>query len=141
MNDAIRALLTDFTLVEGASPEALAALRNLPDVALPAEYLDFLRESNGGEGFVGESYLVLWRAEELEPFNREYQVAERAPGIFLFGSDGGGEGFGFDVRVRPPRVVMLPFIGMEPRYAMPVAECFTGLIEAMSGADGSLLGG
>lgn len=30
-------------------------------------------------------------------FNEEYQVRQYAPGVILFGSDGGGEAYGFDI--------------------------------------------
>jgi hypothetical protein len=45
-------------------------------------------------------YLSLWHAAGLVGRNLDYEVAEFAPGIVLFGSNGGGEGF----RVRHPRV-------------------------------------
>jgi len=46
---------------------------------------------------------------------------------FLFGSDGGGEGYGFDTQTRGMPIVRIPFIGMERRYATPVAENFPHL--------------
>jgi hypothetical protein len=46
---------------------------------------------NGGEGSVGDTYVILWRIEELIEMSKAYDVAEYAPGLFLFGSDGGGE--------------------------------------------------
>ena len=49
---------------------------------LPVDYRSFLLKSNGGEGFVGEHYLVLWKVEELIEFNRDYAVDEWAPACF-----------------------------------------------------------
>lgn len=86
---------------------------------------------NGGEGFLGEDYLILWGAEELAQFNREYEVQEYAPGLVLFGSDGGGEGFAFDTRSSPPQIVQVPFIGMELQYANPVGSDFRDFISKM----------
>lgn len=96
--------------------------------SLPLEYEQFLRKHNGGEGFVGDNYLVLWRAEELSTFNREYEVDRNAPGLLLFGSNGGGEGYGFDARVAGPPIVRVSFIGMDLRYATPVATDFDELL-------------
>lgn len=96
-------------------------------VELPKDYLDFLRQHNGGEGFVGDHYIVFWKAEELADFNREYEVEKYAPGIFLFGSSGGGEGYGFDTQSAARPIVRIPFIGMERRYAAPVAKDFPDL--------------
>jgi hypothetical protein len=37
----------------------------------------FLRRANGGEGFIGEPYVRLWRAEELIEVNRDYNLANQ----------------------------------------------------------------
>jgi hypothetical protein len=86
--------------------------------------LDFLRQHDGGEGFVGDNYIILWKASELADFNREYEVEKYAPGIFLFASSGGGEGYGFDLKLAELPIVRIPFIGMERRLAIPVAATF-----------------
>lgn len=89
---------------------------------LPLSYIDFLKAHNGGEGFIGDNYIIFWRAEELADFNRQYEVATYAPGILLFASDGGGEGFGFDTEDAAMPIVRIPFIGMDRRYATPIAR-------------------
>lgn len=118
----------DWQFNQGASERAIRSAITSLGRPLPADYVQFLHNHDGGEGFVGDNYLILWRAEELSTFNREYEVARYAPGLFLFGSDGGGEGYGFDLRDPAMPVVRVPFIGMELRYATPVATCFTDLI-------------
>jgi hypothetical protein len=45
---------------------------------LPSDYLAFLRHANGGEGFLGENYAMLWRAGEFVQFNVEYGMPELA---------------------------------------------------------------
>lgn len=136
MDENLKVLLDDFSFEGGASSDALAELAEL---SLPNDYLSVFSELNGGEGFVGEEYLILWKAEELIPFNKEYEADKYAPGIFLFGSNGGGEGFGFDTRSKPYMVVEIPFIGMDLQHATPVADNFTHLLERMRDSDGSLL--
>ncbi len=136
MNEHIKELLNDFSFGESASKDALSDLSALK---LPEDYLSIFTELNGGEGFVGAEYLILWKAEELAVFNKEYEFETYAPGIFLFGSNGGGEGFGFDTRSEPYKVVQIPFIGMDLQYASPVADSFTHLLERMKESDGSLL--
>jgi hypothetical protein len=102
-------------------------------IALPEDYVRFLREHNGGEGFLGEEYIIFWKAEELIPSNREYEVEKYAPGILLFGSNGGGEGYGFDTQDAAMPIVRVPFIGMDRRYAKAVAsnlaELFATLVK------------
>ena len=101
-------------------------------LALPRDYLDFLCQHNGGEGFIGDNYIIFWKVEELADFNREYEVEKYAPGIFLFGSDGGGEGYGFDTQSAAMPIVRVPFIGMERRYATPVARDFPDLFAKLA---------
>ncbi|MHC1665610.1 SMI1/KNR4 family protein [Stenotrophomonas geniculata] len=114
--------LTEGQLNGPAEMSAIADLSARVGVALPESYLEFLRAHNGGEGFIGDNYIVFWKAEEVVDFNREYEVESYAPGIFLFASDGGGEGFGFDTLDAAMPVVRIPFIGMERQYALPVAR-------------------
>lgn len=103
--------------------------------ALPDQYKRFMVEHDGGEGLVGEQYLILWRVGELADFNRDYEVAEYAPGLLMFGSNGGGEAFAFDTREARMAIVMVPVIGMSLVDATPVAETFEGFLASL--ADGT----
>jgi len=135
MNKALKTLLDDFSFEEGLSNDGLS---NLNRLELPDDYLSVLSECNGGEGFIGDEYLILWKAEELVLLNQEYEVDKYAPEIFLFGSNGGGEGFGFDTRCEPYKIVAIPFIGMDVEYATPIANNFTHLLERMKEPNGTL---
>jgi hypothetical protein len=125
-------LLARFNRRPSAGEVAILELERESRLALPAEYLDFLRRSNGGEGFVGDAYVILWRAEEIVEWNSRYEVAKYAQGLFLFGSDGGGEAFAFDTRSESWPIVMVPFIGMELKVALPIARSFAGFFAALA---------
>lgn len=114
-----------------ATSESLREVESALGRHLPQDYKDFLQKNDGGEGFISDNYVILWKAEELIEFNREYELEEYAPGIFLFGSDGGGEGYGFDMRKQSASVVMVPFIGMSLRYARPIASNFTDFLHML----------
>lgn len=86
---------------------------------------------NGGEGFIGEAYVILWRLEELMDMNIGYEVADYAPGMFLFGSDGGGEAFAFDIRSDTRPIVSIPFLPMDVKLARAVAPDFNGFLEKL----------
>jgi len=121
--------LSKFVFNASASKDSILSLRHLN---LPLDYLEFIALTNGGEGFVGDNYLVLWKAEELETFNKEFEVDVYAKGLFLFGGDGGGEGFGFDMRSQPYKIVLVPYIGMSLNDAIVVADNFTLLLDKMT---------
>ncbi|MGC6371151.1 SMI1/KNR4 family protein [Pseudomonas sp. S2.OTC.A_B10] len=114
--------LTEGQLNGPAEPDFVDSLNTTLGVELAQNYLDFLKAHDGGEGFIGDHYMVFWEAQELADFNREYEVETYAPGIFLFGSDGGGEGYGFDTNEASMPIVRIPLIGMERQYAEPVAR-------------------
>jgi len=115
-------------------PAGVAVMRHLEAesrVRLPDDYAEFLQQANGGEGFVGNAYVILWRVEELLEMNKAYQVAEYAPGLFLFGSDGGGEAFAFDTRSDAKPIISVPFVGMELKLVRSVALNFKAFLEEL----------
>lgn len=122
-----------WVLNEPASDALIKDVESSLSHPLPSNYSRFLRENNGGEGFVSDSYLILWKAEELLDFNREYEVQKYAPGLFLFGSNGGGEGYGFDMRSPEMVVVMVPFVGMSLHYAKVIASDFDEFLRKLEG--------
>jgi hypothetical protein len=127
-------ILTDFDVGAGAAPGILARVEVELGHRLPPDYGAFLSRWNGGEGFVGDEYLILWRAEDLRQFNDEYEVSEYAPGLLLIGSDGGGEGYAFDTREGRWGVVRVPFIGIALEHAHEVGDSFTGFMQNLKSA-------
>jgi len=98
---------------------------------LPASYTQFLQYANGGQGFIGEQYVILWRIEELVDLNMAYEVRDNAPGLFLFGSDGGGEAFAFDLRSESLPIVSVPFVGMDLSLALAIAPSLGSFLEQL----------
>jgi len=128
----MRKLLTNFNGKPPATRSAISAAQKSLGEMLPRDYVAFLNISNGGEGLVGESqYVILWRVQELAKMNRAYEVEQYAPGLLVFGSDGGGEAYGFDTRRRPWRVVRVPFVGMEWKLAERMGGSFSGFLQKL----------
>lgn len=140
MSSNIEKLLgKDFNGNAPATAEEIALAERTLGQSLPSDFREFLQLTNGGEGMIGENYVMLWSAEELGQYNEMYQVKEYTPGLLLFGSDGGGEGYAFDARTSPPAVVMVPFIGMALEYATHVADSFDKFLIRLANSNGSLL--
>ena len=111
-------------------PAAEAALKQLRSASrLPNDYVDFLRVSNGAEGFVGSSYLILFAAEAIESINQAAAVDRLAPGLIIFGSDGGGKSYAFDTRRE--EVTIVEFFDMDIGDEEPTvcAKSFTGFLK------------
>jgi hypothetical protein len=126
----------EFTSAPGAAAQLVEQASKVLGLRLPDDYVAYLKRSNGGEGFVGDAYLVLWKAEELVEFNKDYEMETRAPGLIAFGGNGGGEGFAFDTRSPDMPVVQIPFIGLSLQHALPVAPTFPALFKALRDRDG-----
>lgn len=88
---------------------------------VPADLLEREDPYSGWEGFWGESYLRLYPLSQLLALNRLYQVERYVPGLFVFGSTGGGHAFAFD---KASAVVKIPFIPMDAEYKEPVCGSF-----------------
>jgi hypothetical protein len=84
---------------------------------------------------IGESYAIFWPLSDLVNFNDAYQVDEFAPGLYLFGSNGGGEAFAFDLRRSDTTFVSVPFIGMALNEVVNIAPTFDRFIEALYSGD------
>ena len=110
-----------------AFPAALAALRTWLAKSLPESYVAFLTRANGGEGFIGNRYVQLWRAEELAEMNRAHKTAKFVPDLFFIGSDGGGEAYAFDLSRPDATVFEVPFIGL-PTDARVIASSFDSFV-------------
>jgi hypothetical protein len=126
-------LFAKFKTNPPASPALIAEAQAKLSFPLPADYVQFLQQMNGGEGSLGgNAYVALWRVEELGDRNAGYEVAEFARGLFLFGSNGAGEAFAFDTRSGQFRIVAVPFLGMEDsRDAIPIATNFRTFLEVL----------
>ncbi|WP_246672093.1 MULTISPECIES: SMI1/KNR4 family protein [unclassified Mesorhizobium] len=124
--------LTEGQLNEPAQSLVVDELSAILGVQLPEDYIDFLKKHNGGEGFINDNYIIFFKAEELVDFNREYEVEKYAPGILLFASNGGGEGYGFDTQDPDMPIVRVPFVGMNRKLALKTARNIADLFSRLA---------
>lgn len=126
--------LSEMQLNEAASKDLVRVLAETLPTSIPEDYFDFLMHNNGGEGFVGDEYLIMFKAEEIVRFNQEYEVEKYAPGLLLFGSNGGGEGYAFDTTNEKCPVMKVPFIGMDRCYAKVMGQNLSDFISRLNNA-------
>lgn len=133
-----RDILVDFRSSLPASIDDIKVAERSLGIAIPSDYKEFLLRHDGGEGFIGSHYLILWKAADLLGHNKAYEVSIYAPGLVFFGSTGGGDGFAFDTRTTPHRVMQVPFIGMSLEGGFVVADSFDDLLQRMKMTRGAL---
>ena len=118
-----------------ASATSIAECEQKLGRALPAEYVQFLSMMDGGEGFINREYVIFYSVGDIISVNQSDEIEKAAPGLVVFGSDGGGEAYGFDTRDPKWPVVQLPFIGMEWSAAWPKGDSFYGFLVTLYESD------
>lgn len=111
-------------------PDLQALLSHFGD-AVPADYLDFLRITNGGEGELPAWpwFFVIWAAETVIERWNEHKMEEFIPRYMAFGSNAGDEMLVFNLESeRPDRVYAMPYVGMQPGAEIPVADSFRSFV-------------
>lgn len=110
--------------------EFLEILRSI-DCSFPQDYIDFMKQNNGGEGVIGNGWYVrFWPLQELKEANEDYMVSEFAPQLFLIGTDGGDTAFG--LKKREGVFIDVPFIGLSDDDARERGKDFKELLSFLS---------
>ena len=79
---------------------------------------------------------MLYEFEEIVPINRAHDRSESHPGLVFIGSDGGGEGVGFDFRDTSPSVVLINYVSAGWVDAIRQADSFADFMaQRNSGAE------
>lgn len=134
MSGRVSELTQKMELNASSSREALIHLQSAIGLDLPVDYTEFMLRSNGREGSIGHNgYLVLWKTDNILPWNDWYGVSEFAHGLILFGSDGGDTVYAFDTRFKEPQIVEVPFIGMDLSEVKRIGASFVEFLEYLSG--------
>lgn len=98
-------------------------------VVFPDDYSAFVISSGRVDRDFGGSWLMLYGVDELVPLNRAHDHSDSHPGLVLIGSDGGGEGVGFDFRAQRPPVVLVNFVSPGWQDAIRQADTFTDFMD------------
>jgi hypothetical protein len=109
--------------------EATAARLELVE-ALTDDCLAAIEQFGGFEGFLGETYLRLYRVQELDALNQAYNVPSLLPEAIVFASDGCGEAFA-SLRGRTV-VVRVPFLPLAAEYMQQVATGFGEFVSSLA---------
>lgn len=71
-------------------------IKQINNVVLPKQYLEFMKKHNGGQGDIGETWLELFTLENLQEINDDYCIGDFLPDHIIIGSNGNGELYGID---------------------------------------------
>jgi cell wall assembly regulator SMI1 len=97
--DIIQQLISD-PKWSNRPPATAADIKLMEDTfgKLPADYQELLEKSNGGGLYGYSTTLVIWSVKEVTQLHEEGDYYEYIPESLIFGSDGGGTVYCFDLR-------------------------------------------
>src|ERR1700722_11719690 len=98
MRSRLAFLLSGFyKSTSGVAENIIAAVQKDLGFELPPDYLEVMREFDGGEGKVGgKGRLILYSLEETVQANEDYSLVMREiPDYYLIGKDAADTGFAF----------------------------------------------
>jgi SMI1 / KNR4 family protein len=96
MKDIVNKIASLLNNNHGVDSKDITVIEERLNASFPQDYITLLKRSNGGEGYVGENYISLWKVEDLPALNEDYQIQKYLSEKFLgIGTDGGGICYGF----------------------------------------------
>ena len=132
MKEKVSKLMTDVEFCESVSEEIVIVVEEKLNINFPKDYREFVLESNGVAGAIGDNaYLIIWPIEELVDLNEGYGVEKFTPGLVYFGSDGGGMAYAFDVRKEQMKIVEIPFESIHIEDANVIADTFEDFLNVI----------
>src|SRR6218665_523011 len=78
--------------------EDIEALKKAFGIELPADFENLLRFSNGGSIYGFKTPFILFSIREILALYREFDYYGEVPGFMIWGADGGGIQYAYDLR-------------------------------------------
>ena len=99
-------------------------------IRLPSDFSNFLRNVNGFEGFIGDSYVVFATVQTIHQLTLDY-CSEFFPWAIFIGSNAGLEMLIIDTRSSPYQFGLLPFIADDSDF-VGLGHSFEQFLEKLS---------
>lgn len=128
----MKELIEDFEKCNPADINTIKEAEIAMGRIFPDEYKEFLLNTNGIEGPIGEEeYVCIWPIDEIVELNESYSVQEFMKGVVYFGSDGGDIAYGFDYNYDVPMIIEIPFESIHIEDAKICSNSFIEFIKRL----------
>jgi SMI1/KNR4 family protein SUKH-1 len=113
----------------GATDEQIARAESEMDCTLPEDVKALLRERDGGRGTLGprKRPFELWSMGRIADECEAQEVTRAVPGLVLFGSDGGSEGYGW----LAGKYGRVPVLAAGPHEFEPLGDSLAELLRTL----------
>ena len=119
-------LAADLLTRGGASAEEIATSERRLGTKLPPSLVAFIEQADGAEGWIAGDYLAVWPVALIDDLNNRARIADCAPELVAFASDGQGEGYFFHRGTG--EFVTSPLIGLGRLESAPVGSTFDDML-------------
>ncbi|WP_131450836.1 SMI1/KNR4 family protein [Chryseobacterium sp. FH1] len=96
----------------------------------PKDYLEYM-DNNENEIYSDSGFIELFPLEGLDAINNDYETEIYVPNFVTIGTNGGGAGI--FINKNNNKIYSIPFIGMEEKDAVLLADSFTDFIDGFKG--------
>lgn len=118
----------------GAVDANINQLRNIGKDQLPEDYLQFLKVSDGADGYLSNDpyYAIIYPCSEVVQIEKDGTFKEYFAGLFVFGGTGGGVALAIDQRPNNNlKIVSFDMINIDlDESIMVIADSFTKFAES-----------
>jgi hypothetical protein len=133
MNAELDDLLPELKMRPPSSSEEMATFLAYAGDVPQKDYLEFMRRHNGGDGPVGnDSYLRIWTLDSVAIRTEDSGASEFAPGLLLFGGDGGDLAYAFDRQDPQWPIVSVSLTSMSRDEMKKIAGTFSEFISKLA---------
>lgn len=106
---------------------AYLSFMNKIDFKADEDFILFIKEYNGAEGFLNEDTFVLfWNIDDIIALNPYYVEIQDCDSLFFFGSDGSNLGYAFDKK--KGNIVAIDFLEISERTPEIISENFESFL-------------
>lgn len=111
--------------------EHIKNIENVFSLKLPKDYKQFIKMSNGGEGWINETYLDVWNIETIIPYHSDYEFHKYLnKNIIAFGTDGSDNvwAFSYEKNKESPKVIKFSFGDMDMDEIEKISDSFSDFL-------------
>ncbi|PST44511.1 hypothetical protein CYV15_05270 [Riemerella anatipestifer] len=94
----------------------------------PIDYLDYINNIEEYEVYSDSGFIELFPFSDLDDINDEYETQKFVPNFIVIGSNGGG--VGIFINKKDSKYYSIPFIGMQEKDAILLADTFSQFLNS-----------
>ena len=118
----------NFPKRDNSTVTTIKEIESIINFTLPDDFIFFASNYQGFEDLIGQHYVRLWDIDEIISSNRNYQIFDNLPKTLGIGGNGGSEFIALEQTSNNLRVVLSPFIDLDPQYHIEIGNSFTDFL-------------